>query len=68
MIKNPKMLEAFEKECNEKEKPDFVSNLRIFEAMYEEARSFGVFPLKEPTEGLEDKIRFARMLNVSDNT
>ena len=65
MIKNRALLEKFEKEYMKKEPPDFFINLKIFEAMYEEAHFFGIFPLKNPTEGLEEKIRFAKVLNVS---
>ena len=68
MIKNKRLIEAFEKEYLKKEKPDFFYNLRIFEAMYEEACSFGIFPLKDPLEGIKEKIRFAKVLNVSDIT
>ncbi len=59
-----KLFETFEKEYIENDRSEFISNLVIFEAMYEEARLFGVFPLKYPLEGLEDKIRMARVLNV----
>ena len=33
--------------------------------MYEEARALNIFPLKDPLEGLEEKIRFVKVLNVS---
>jgi hypothetical protein len=38
--------------------------LRIFEALYEEAKQLGVFPLKDPLEGIEVDIRLARALNA----
>jgi hypothetical protein len=68
MIKNPQMFEEFEKNLLKKEQPDFFRNLKLFEAMYEEARELNIFPLKDPMEGLEEKIRFVKMINVSKNT
>ena len=53
MIKRNSLLEAFEIEQMQNTKPDFFKNLRIFEALYEEAKQFGVFPLKDPLEGIE---------------
>jgi hypothetical protein len=32
--------------------------------LYEEARSLGIFPLKEPLDGIESDIHLARRLNV----
>ena len=64
MIKNPDLLEQFEKEYLRKEPPDFYRNLKIYEAMYEEACLLGVFPLKEPLEGIDEKILLAKALNV----
>ena len=68
MIKNRRLLEEFEKEYMRNEKSDYFNNLRIFEAMYEEACSFGIFPLKDPLEGIEEKIRFAKAVNVPFTT
>ena len=65
MIKNTQLIEEFEKNYIKKERPDFFRNLKIFEAMYEEARALNIFPLKDPMEGLEEKIRFVKVLNVS---
>ena len=64
MIKNPHLLEQFEKEYLRKEAPDFYRNLKMYEAMYEEACLLGVFPLKEPLEGIDEKILLAKALNV----
>jgi hypothetical protein len=44
--------------------PDFFQNLKLVEAMYEHARALGVFPPADPLEGLETKIRLARVLSV----
>ena len=64
MIKRNSLLEAFEKKQVQNSKPDFFKNLRIFEALYEEAKQLGVFPLKDPLEGIEVDIRLATVLNV----
>jgi hypothetical protein len=64
MLKRNSLLEAFEKEQMRSSKPDFFKNLRIFEGLYEEAKLLGVFPLKDPLEGIEVDIRLAKVLNV----
>ena len=63
MIKNARILEEFEKKETKKEKPDYHKSLRIFEALWNEAVSLGVLPLKNPLEGIETDIRIARILN-----
>jgi len=35
------------------------------ELSQEKARALNIFPLKDPMEGVEEKIPFARALNVS---
>ena len=64
MVKNPALLKAFEEELARQDKPDYHRNLKIYEAMYQEARSLGIFPLKDPLDGIEVDIRLARALNV----
>jgi hypothetical protein len=63
MIKNPGLLDELEREEMKKEKPDYISALRIFEGMWLEGTALGVLPLKDPLEGIEVDIRIARMLN-----
>lgn len=58
MIKNPKFLKAFEKE-----KLSFREALKIFEALWKEALSLKVLPLKNPLEGIEVDVRIAKILN-----
>jgi hypothetical protein len=36
----------------------------MFEALFEEARTLGIFPLKEPVEGIEVNVYFAKEINV----
>ncbi len=64
MIRDVERFREWEKEYQRKEKPDFFDNLRIVEALYQEARLLGVFPAGDPLQGIEDKIRLARALNV----
>lgn len=63
MIKDAKLLQAFEDEQIRKERPDYASALRIFEAMWREGMALGVLPPKDPLEGIEVDIRIARILN-----
>jgi len=65
MIKDRAFLERWEKEWMRGEAPDYLRNLRLFEALYEEARMLGVLPPQDRLEGLEKDIRLARALNVS---
>ncbi len=58
------LLREFERGLISGKVPDPVKNLRIVEAMYEEARHLGVFPLKDPLEGLETDLRIARVVNL----
>ncbi|HDH10970.1 MAG TPA: hypothetical protein ENG83_01980 [Nitrospirae bacterium] len=66
MIKNARILEKFEKELIENEKPDYLRALKIFEALWKEGVKTGVLPLKDPLEDIETDIRIARILNLSN--
>ena len=63
MIKNHKKLQEFEKKLLKKEKVDIMQNFRIVEALYKEAVALGIFPLKNPLEGLEIDIKIAKVVN-----
>lgn len=65
MIRNATEFASWEKQYRQKERLDYPHNLRIYESLYLEARKLGVFPLKDPLEGLPLKIRLAKALNVS---
>ena len=65
MIRDAEQLREWENEFIASRPADLIANLRLYEAMYEEARRLGAFPLKDPLEGIEHKIRLAEMLNVS---
>jgi len=59
----------FEIEILKNEKLDVKKKFKIVEALYKEAVALGVFPLKDPLEGLEVDIRIAKVVNsVSKDT
>jgi len=64
MIKNAHKLRAFEADRARAEKPDFERNLRILDALYEEAVMLGALPPKDPLEGIEIKIKLAKAVNL----
>jgi hypothetical protein len=63
MVKNAQVLEQFELELVRSSPPDFNANLRIVEALYQEARNLGVLPRPDPLEGIEHIIELARAIN-----
>lgn len=65
MIRDSKQLKEWENEYRRRERADWSRHLCLYEALYAEARTLGLFPLKDPLEGLEVKIRLAKVLNVS---
>ncbi len=68
MIKNPDLLQKFEDEFTQREKADFLKNIRLVDAMYREAVSLGIFPLKDPLDGVETDIKIAEVINSVSST
>ena len=64
MIRPHKLLEEFEKQELKKPSAGYLAQLPIFEALFQEAKTLGVFPLKDPLDGIDVDIRIARALNV----
>ena len=64
MITNPGLVQAFEHNLSRQTPADYLANLRIVEALYEEARLLKVWPPTDPLAGIETDIRLARALNV----
>lgn len=64
MITNPALVEAFEHAQARQATPGFLHNLRLVDALHQEARTLGIFPLKDPLDGIEVDIRLAKALNV----
>ena len=65
MIRDKAAWEAWENKHVAETPVDFHANLRLVEAMYDEARALGVFPTADPLEGLEVCVKLARTINVS---
>jgi hypothetical protein len=63
MIRNPALVESFERSLSRREAADHKRNLRIFEALYREARTLGVIPLRDALDGIDVDIRLAGVLN-----
>jgi hypothetical protein len=55
--------QKFEKELLKNERVDIKRNFQIMNALYKEAVAVGVFPPKDPLEGLEVKIKIAKVVN-----
>jgi len=65
VIKDKVVWEAWEAQGPLREPADFWRGIALLEAMYQHARALGAFPPANPRDGLETKIRLARILNVS---
>jgi len=63
MIRNRAELEKFEKKRIRTEKVDLRKNFAILNALYDEAVALGVFPVKDPLEGLDVVLKIARVVN-----
>jgi len=59
------MWEEWQDEFYRCESLGFETNMRLLEAMFEEAVELGAFPSREALDNIETKIRLARVLNVS---
>jgi hypothetical protein len=64
MITNPAVWNAWETEYLRSQRPDFVRNLRIVEALYAEALALRTIDRTAPPARLAHKIRLAKILNV----
>jgi transcriptional regulator with XRE-family HTH domain len=56
-------LQKFEFDLLRKEKVDRVKNFHIVEALYKEAVTLGIIPLKNPLDGIEVDLKIARVVN-----
>jgi hypothetical protein len=68
MIKNPEILRAFENQEIASRKADPIENIRIVGELYQFAMKLGVFASTDPLEGIERKIRLAKILNSVSRT
>lgn len=63
MIKNTTILQKFEDDLQKKEVFSYNDALKIFESLWDEAKTLGVLPSKDPMDGIEVKIKIAKILN-----
>jgi len=56
-------LQRFELDFLREDKADIARNLRIVEALYKEAVTLGIIPLKNPLDGIEVDLRIAKVVN-----
>ncbi len=68
MVKSGRILKKFEQVFVRRKQTDISANFRLLEGMYREARILGVFPSKDPLEGIEADIRIARVVNRVSET
>ena len=68
MIRDVKKWQEWEDAYNRAQPTDFMANLRYADAILEHARALGVFPPKDPLDGLGHKLRVARIINCSPNS
>lgn len=64
MIKNPAIVKKFEDDFLRNGEP--LSNVqawRLFDSMWKEAAALGLFPPKEPLEGIDVDIKIAKVLH-----
>jgi len=62
MIKN-NGFKKFEMEFVKKEKVNIVKNFHMVKALYNEAVTLGVIPLKNPLDGIEVDLKIAKVIN-----
>jgi transcriptional regulator with XRE-family HTH domain len=56
-------LQRFEHDFLREEKVDIVRNFDIVDALYKEAVTLGIFPLKNPLDGIEVDLKIAKVVN-----
>jgi hypothetical protein len=68
VIKNAPLYAKFEAELIKSQAPDLAQNFRIIDALYDEAVELGIFPLKDPLEGLDTTLTIAKVVNSVSGT
>lgn len=68
MIRNVDKFSKFENGLLRSEQVDVAKNFRIIDALYYEAAALGIFPLKNPLEGLETAVKIAKAINHVSKT
>ena len=68
MVKNPELLRRFEREMIRRSKLTPEEVWELYDHMLAWAEEIGVFPPKDPLEGIEVDIKIARVLNAVKRT
>jgi hypothetical protein len=55
--------QKFEMELVKREKVDIERNFRVVDALYKEAVTLGIMPLKNPLDGIEVDLKIAKVIN-----
>ena len=63
MIGNKELLKSFEDDLISKNSLSYADSMNILEALWKEAVELDVLPPADPLEGIETKIRIAKVLN-----
>ncbi len=63
MVKNPHILAQFEKEYIQNDNRSFDEKLKSYDALYNYAVKLGILPSGNPLEGIETKIKVAKIIN-----
>jgi len=63
MLRRHPLLEAFE--ADQLRRPvSYGENIKVYEALWDEARLLGVLPSKQPLDGIEVDLALARAVNA----
>ena len=62
MIRNSEF-QKFEMKFIKRERVDIIKNFHMVEALYHEAVTLGIMPLKNPLEGIEVDLKIAKVVN-----
>ena len=68
MVKNAESVRNLELELLRKSRADYSSNIRLVEALYNEAVLMGAFPPRDKLSGLEVDLEIARVINSVSKT
>lgn len=63
MVKNPQILERFERRLQQRFNPSYSANVKVVNALLRYAMKMGTFPPKNRLEGIEVDIRYAKAIN-----
>lgn len=68
MIQHPELVQGFERALIRRTPFSYAHNVEIVEALCEEARHLGAWPVADPLGGIDTDVRLARAINVHTTT